>query len=270
MLIRQDQANESLEHGILSLSQSLLNSRLTWLTTAFVPLLPEHLQLSRQLITEVELQIGPHIFANTRFYQLHPLDDSHRPMVAFEFSKDNPNTLFSLPKDLGIEEHSPQRIVAYFYANNPSQKATKDPTRPQRTLARIQLVIRNHSNQLLDTLTQWTEDPTVKVWRDYRRALCQPKPQVKYYSMFFPSPYQRQMNMNLEPEIVVTRRATPRRRLRLKTTIPKSSGGKSQHTIQMLLRAAQARCPNQSDSDNDSVVVVVDNLNVLENHKQQD
>ncbi|KAJ1658489.1 hypothetical protein GGF38_004239, partial [Coemansia sp. RSA 25] len=117
MIVLADTAKESACYGTLSLAQSLLRSRCMWLTSAFVHISQPDAEQPRRLIDTVEVQIGPHIYPNTKFYYIsEPLpaavdgqsqtpaaaDALPLPPLAFEFG-DNPGTLFCLPKDLGIE-----------------------------------------------------------------------------------------------------------------------------------------------------------------------
>ncbi|KAJ2466313.1 hypothetical protein GGI03_002184, partial [Coemansia sp. RSA 2337] len=86
------------------------------------------------------------------------------PPLAFEFG-DNPGSLFSLPKDLGLEDLNSSGVVrAYFYAS-PTQPLRRLPSIinqewpdyhvGERTLTRINLVIRNASAELTEHLTQY-------------------------------------------------------------------------------------------------------------------
>ncbi|KAJ2889488.1 hypothetical protein IWW38_004677, partial [Coemansia aciculifera] len=135
MIVAAETAKESACYGTLSLAQSLLRSRLTWLTSAFAQVAQSISERPRILVDTVEVQIGPHIYADTKFYHISepaPTTIDHQSQtLAFEFG-DNPGSLFCLPKDLGIEnresDNSSGVIRAYFYAS---------PTQPLRRLPSI-------------------------------------------------------------------------------------------------------------------------------------
>ncbi|KAJ2745257.1 hypothetical protein GGI20_002325 [Coemansia sp. BCRC 34301] len=291
MIVTAESAKESACYGTLNLAQSLLRSRCMWLTSAFVCINQSDMEKPQHLIDTVEVQIGPHIYPNTKFYYVSDLAptaadsqsqalstaDVLSPPLAFEFG-DNPGTLFCLPKDLGIESSgsdSSGTIRAYFYA---------DPTRPlrrlpsiinqewldyhigERTLTRINLVIRNTNAALVEYLAKYTAGHSTLVWRQYRTQAAQLYPTVRRWPSFFPAK-QLPESMRAEPTAISLRPppSVTIRRPRVcqaKPPLPSSQqgsqmpvapytgGGKSGYNL--AVAAAQKRYMLECDSDSSS------------------
>ncbi|KAJ2394171.1 hypothetical protein GGI05_002159 [Coemansia sp. RSA 2603] len=195
--------------GTINLAHSLLRSRQIWLTRAFTPISAQDAELPRTLVDSVEVQIGPHIFADTRFHLIDEppvtealnttMDSTLPPPVAFEFS-DFPGELFCLPKDFSVDRKfsGKQHILAYFYAA-PTQKVEKDPSvikqdwyhyySAERNLIRINVVIRSAGDNLIDVLLDYSDSHRTSVWREYRRSLCQPHPTARLSDDFIPGSF---------------------------------------------------------------------------------
>ncbi|KAJ1733823.1 hypothetical protein LPJ72_002671 [Coemansia sp. Benny D160-2] len=145
-MLDTETANESAYAGTMNLTHSLLRSRVTWLTRAFVQSdVSNGIDISCQKrLGTAEMQIGPHIFASTSFFLIQSLDKTdttnktdangdndaqqqqqqlHLPLkrndaLVFEFA-DNKGVYFKLPLDFDIVNINPTKtsIHACFYAN---------------------------------------------------------------------------------------------------------------------------------------------------------
>ncbi|KAJ2719185.1 hypothetical protein GGI07_005370 [Coemansia sp. Benny D115] len=193
----------------MSLAHSLLHSRKIWLTKAFTPISQLDFDQPRELLGTVEMQIGPFVFSNTRFYLVSPPPETQSPEgtfstdvilpppLAFEFAE-GPGELFCLPKDFGVDRKysGSLRVLGYFYAN-PTQPYRRRPSNirqdwphyylAEKNLIRINVVIRFAENPLVDALLEYTDAHRTTVWREYQKTLCQPQPLAKFYDQFFPA-----------------------------------------------------------------------------------
>ncbi|KAJ2656286.1 hypothetical protein IWW48_005116 [Coemansia sp. RSA 1200] len=151
-MLETETASESAYAGTMNLTHSLLRSRVTWLTTAFVQSDVSNsidIDCQKRLGT-AEMQIGPHIFANTNFFLILSVDKAdttnktnangyndaqqqqqlplkRNDALVFEFA-DNKGVYFKLPLDFDIVNvnYTKTSIHACFYANPvPSQKPTE-------------------------------------------------------------------------------------------------------------------------------------------------
>ncbi|KAI9505292.1 hypothetical protein BX070DRAFT_221840 [Coemansia spiralis] len=227
MLLETKTANRSVYAGTMNLTHSLLCSRLKWLTSAFIKLdnnTIDALNIESDL-GNAEVQIGPHIFANTRFFlQKQPKDGkigllaknskwTNAAMVGFEFAE-NVDVRFSLPEDFGISssDSADGRIQAYFYANPAWLSSGKQPQRvpsivkQEQTnypsvdlmLIRINICISNITNPELEgALLAYSKMQHIAVCRDYRKGLCQKRPTVKYLQSFFPTEYKEKLQASM-------------------------------------------------------------------------
>ncbi|KAJ2882392.1 hypothetical protein H4R27_003479 [Coemansia aciculifera] len=276
MIVQAESAKESACYGTLSLAQSLLRSRLAWLTSAFVNISQVDSEKPRRLIGTVEVQIGPHIYSSTKFYHIsEPTSENSAaadalPPLAFEFG-DNPGSLFRLPKDLGLEDLDSSSLVrAYFYAS-PTQPLRRLPSIinqewpdyhvGERTLTRINLVIRNANAELTEYLTQYCNARRTLVWRQYRAQTTQLYPSVRRWPSFFPAE-QLPKSLRTEPLTVTlkppssTRRPskiqpkpihTQSQQMQLAHSPPYTGGGKSGYNL--AIAAAQKRYMLECDSN---------------------
>ncbi|KAJ1811574.1 hypothetical protein LPJ75_004073 [Coemansia sp. RSA 2598] len=187
----------------MDLACSLIRSRQVWLTEAFSLVSPEDSALPRTLVDAVEVQIGPHIFPNTRFYLVAPAPDAQLqpqdqpPPLAFEFAE-APGDLLCLPKDLGIDrKHSgKQHVLCYFYAHPTNTAMRRSPSlirqhwphyySAEKNLVRINLVVRGAGDRLLDCLLDYADAHRTAVWRQYRESLCHPHPTARFCDDFLP------------------------------------------------------------------------------------
>ncbi|KAJ1722193.1 hypothetical protein LPJ53_003367 [Coemansia erecta] len=108
------------------------------------------------------------------------MDPTLPPPVAFEFA-DAPGELLCLPKDFSVDRKFSGKlhILAFFYAS-PTQKVDKDPSvikqdwyhyySAERSLIRINVVIRGAGDGLIDTLLDYTDSHRTSVWREYRQS----------------------------------------------------------------------------------------------------
>ncbi|KAJ1910470.1 hypothetical protein GGI09_004948 [Coemansia sp. S100] len=281
MIVQAESAKESACYGTLSLAQSLLHSRLAWITSSFANISQTDSEKPRRLISTVEVQIGPHIYASTKFYYISDstLDNSAAadalPPLAFEFG-DNPGSLFSLPMDLGLEDLDSSGVVrAYFYAS-PTQPLRRLPSIinqewpdyhvGERTLTRINLVIRNASAELTEHLTQYCNAHRTLVWRQYRTQTARLYPTVRRWHSFFPAE-QLPKSLRNEPQTVTLKPPTSTRspsKIQPKPTHtrsqqiqqahsrPYTGGGKSGYNL--AIAAAQKRyileCDSSSSDEN--------------------
>ncbi|KAJ2458192.1 hypothetical protein GGF42_002227 [Coemansia sp. RSA 2424] len=291
MIVLADTAKESACYGTLSLAQSLLRSRCMWLTSAFVHISQPDAEQPRRLIDTVEVQIGPHIYPNTKFYYIsEPLPaavdgqsqtsaaaDALPPPLAFEFG-DNPGTLFCLPKDLGIENPSSDSsgtIRAYFYAS-PTQPLRRLPSIinqewpdyhvGERTLTRINLVIRNANTALAEYLARYSASHRTSVWRQYRAQTTQLYPTVRRWPSFFPAEQLPEslraepLAISLKPSPSTTRRPQVRQATRQLPSNPQkqqpapvvqyTGGGKGGYNL--AIAAAQKRYMLECESNSSS------------------
>ncbi|KAJ2033572.1 hypothetical protein H4S03_005563 [Coemansia sp. S3946] len=194
------------------------------------------------------------------------------PPLAFEFG-DNPGSLFSLPKDLGLEDLNSSGVVrAYFYAS-PTQPLRRLPSIinqewpdyhvGERTLTRINLVIRNASAELTEHLTQYCNAHRTLVWRQYRTQTARLYPTVRRWHSFFPAE-QLPKSLRNEPQTVTLKPPTSTRspsKIQPKPTHtrsqqmhsrPYTGGGKSGYNL--AIAAAQKRyileCDSSSSDEN--------------------
>ncbi|KAJ2716500.1 hypothetical protein H4R19_000615 [Coemansia spiralis] len=195
--------------GGTSLVHSLLRSRLAWLTGAFAAVDAECAALPRHLLGTAELQIGPHLFAETAFYRIDMSPAAGDPaggarvQLAFAFG-DNASALLWLPPDLGIEDApggDGQTVCAFFFATPRRPLPDRRPRiirreQPhyniaQRILVRIGITMRAVECALAEALQDYVQQPYVTVWRDYRQAICQSRPTAKYWFQFFPDQHRQ-------------------------------------------------------------------------------
>ncbi|KAJ2733523.1 hypothetical protein IW152_002989 [Coemansia sp. BCRC 34962] len=274
MIVQAGSAKESASYGTLSLAQSLLNSRLAWLTSSFVSISQQDSEKPRRLVGSVEVQIGPHIFTDTNFYFLSDAVSAADalPLLAFEFG-DNPGSLFYLPKDLGFEDPNGSLVRAYFYSS-PTQPLRRLPSIisqewpdyhvGKRTLTRINLVISNVSAELIEHLKLYCSAHRTLVWRQYRAQTAQLYPTVRRWPSFFPVE-QLPESLRTEPPTVTLK--PPRSTCRSSTIQPKparapvrqepqthnppyTGGGKSGYNL--AIAAAQKRYMLDCDSNSSS------------------
>ncbi|KAJ2888580.1 hypothetical protein FB639_000539 [Coemansia asiatica] len=198
--------------GEIDLACSLIRSRQIWLTEAFSLISEQNNALPRSLIDTVEVQIGPHIFANTKFYLIAPPDAQTQPRtnqnatdlpplpppLAFEFSE-APGDLLCLPKDFGIDRAYSGKIylLCYFYAHPTNSFLQRSPSlirqhwphyySAEKRNIRINLVIRGASDQLIECLLDYADAHRTTVWRQCRQTLCHPHPTAKFYDDFLPA-----------------------------------------------------------------------------------
>ncbi|KAJ2344656.1 hypothetical protein IWW50_005202 [Coemansia erecta] len=201
--------------GTLNLAHSLLRSRVAWLSNAFAPLDDVSANKPRQPLGTAELQIGPHLFADTRFHRIIPdiraeggeqcgggTPQADTTTLALEFSE-NPNTLFQLPADLGIDrtQNTGSTLHLYFFAQPRRPARERKPSiikqewphyyLADKELTRINISVVGAEQQLTDALAEYVCLRSTKVCHDYRKPLCQPQPTVKYWYAFFPETQRR-------------------------------------------------------------------------------
>ncbi|KAJ2697783.1 hypothetical protein FB645_005825 [Coemansia sp. IMI 203386] len=198
--------------GTIDLACSLIRSRQTWLTEAFSLISQQDYALPRTLVDTVEVQIGPHIFSNTRFYLVAPppspdthsatmqtaTDSTLPPPLAFEFDEAS-GDLLCLPKDFGVDREcsGKSHVLCYFYAHPTKCTLPRGLSlirqqwphyySAEKTYIRINFVIRDASDRLIDILLDYADAHRTTVWRQYRQTLCHPHPQAKFYSDFLPA-----------------------------------------------------------------------------------
>ncbi|KAJ2777688.1 hypothetical protein H4R18_005025 [Coemansia javaensis] len=215
MIVDARTVGETQYAGAVSLAHSLLRSRLAWVTSAFAALDPPDAAQPRQALGAAELQIGPFLFPETAFYRVGapaaaaaaaPAAELRR-RLALEFA-DNPGALFWLPPDLGVDGGARDgALSAYFFASpawqgRPGQRPPdrRPPAirreRPhyfpaERVLTRIDIAMAGVGRPLADALLEYAELQSVAVWREYRRALCQPRPAASYWFEYFPKQHRR-------------------------------------------------------------------------------
>ncbi|KAJ2415988.1 hypothetical protein H4218_002258 [Coemansia sp. IMI 209128] len=271
MIVQAEFAKESASYGTLNLAQSLLRSRLVWLTSSFVSISQQDSGKPRRLIGSVEVQIGPHIYSDTNFYSLSEATDA-LPLLAFEFG-DNPGSLFYLPEDLGLEDPNGSSVRAYFYSS-PTQLLRRLPSIinqewpdyhvGKRTLTRINMVISNASADLIEYLTRYCNAHRTLVWRQYRAQTTQLYPTVRRWPSFFPAE-QLPESLRTEPPTITLKpprstchssktqpkpvHAPTRQELPTHST-PYTGGGKSGYNL--AIAAAQKRYLLECDSNSSS------------------
>ncbi|KAJ2840473.1 hypothetical protein FBU31_000385 [Coemansia sp. 'formosensis'] len=276
MIVQAESANESACYGTLNLAQSLLRSRVAWLTSAFTNISQLDSEHPRRLVSTVEMQIGPHIYSGTNFYYISEPTVEHSaaadalPPLGFEFS-DNPGSLFCLPKDLGLEDLDDSGLInAYFYAS-PTQPLRRLPSIinqewpdyhvGERTLTRINLVIRNANIELTEYLTKYCNSQRTVIWRQYRAQTMQLYPTVRRWPSFFPAEQLPEM-LRTEPPTVTLKPPSSTRHpptVQSKPTLapsqpkqhayspPYTGGGKSGYNL--AIAAAQKRYMLECDSN---------------------
>ncbi|PIA19721.1 hypothetical protein COEREDRAFT_5532 [Coemansia reversa NRRL 1564] len=211
---KADLAGLTQDSGTLNLAHSLMRSRLTWITNAFDQLDETNMEFSRQFLGLAEMQIGPHIFPKVKFYRIvgsiptdtvRALSNPLRRLLAFEFA-DNPKSFFWVPPDLGIDykRHTNlNSLRVYFFASPRCRAMDRRPSHireewphyfsADKALTRVNIDIFESDQEIVDAMTDYVKEHSVKVWRDYRQTLCQSAPTVKYWYAFFSKQHRRQL-----------------------------------------------------------------------------
>ncbi|KAJ1780146.1 hypothetical protein LPJ77_000751 [Coemansia sp. RSA 2523] len=264
-------ADSESARSTLSLAHSLLQSRVSWLTHMFDALDTASCAQPRQLLGTFELQIGPHLFAHTHLYKLTGVNENH---LALQFAE-NTSDLFWVPGDLGIdarskyEGHEPLHL--YFYAQPHNAKRSLRAEQlgvyclADKRLTRIQVVVREMDQKLGDALVQYTKQPTVKVCRDYRHAMCVERPVVKYGWAFLPES-QRPSVKSMVRRPVLSLAQRPVRQIVQVARVESSDvelapvvrpvyrgGGKTGYTAAVAAARLKRRKEHVSDSDGSDV-----------------
>ncbi|KAJ2803966.1 hypothetical protein H4R20_002685, partial [Coemansia guatemalensis] len=212
---KSDSTSLARDGGTLNLAHSLMRSRLTWITNAFDHLDERCMVLSREFLGLAELQIGPHIFPKVKFYRIVEPSSANtgiasskqplRRLLAFEFA-DNPGALFWVPPDLGIDYKrcgKPDTLHVYFFASPRRRAVDRRPSRirqewphyysADKALTRVNIDMLEANQRIIDAVSDYVEEHTVRVCRDYRLTLAQSAPTVKYWYSFFSRQHRGQL-----------------------------------------------------------------------------
>ncbi|KAJ1959230.1 hypothetical protein GGI12_004442 [Dipsacomyces acuminosporus] len=170
------------------------------------------------LVDTAEIQIGPHIFTDAKFYRItdSPANDQNTaadpPLLLFEFA-DNPGTLFELPKDLSIDHKrsSDDSLCMCFYAA-PTQPSMREPciikqewpdyNMAEKTCVRMDISVTGANGELTSMLKTYSEASRTVIWHQYGEALWNKRPSVKRWQLFFP----RQQQTKIPPNYLMRKR----------------------------------------------------------------
>ncbi|KAJ2389151.1 hypothetical protein H4S02_002511 [Coemansia sp. RSA 2611] len=264
--------------GTLNLAHSLMRSRVAWLSNAFDRVDDASASQPRDPLGAAEIQIGPHLFPATRFHRISALPAKPTPgsvdrSLALEFA-DNPNSLFWLPPDLGIDRTRDHDYVMHFFAQPRKPAADRKPSvikqewphyyLAEKTLTRINIVVHAPAKALADALAQYADMPSVRLCREYRQTVCQPQPTVKYWYAFLSEPQLDALDLPTHalkspayppppPATPMRSRPAPRieqRREVLRTPMPVCrGGGKAGYNVRVAAAHFKRRAGPGSDTD---------------------